>query len=134
MIESIQKKYSHAYNPVSNKLSFETTGESATQTHFQDSQEITNIIRAFTKGVPVTTNSLQPSYEDVSEMQDFARNFETLQNANILKKELDEKELKEQKEKQENEQKLLKEKLEKLEKYEKDEQSRNNNKKENLAP
>lgn len=121
-----QKKYQQAYNPPENKVSFETVGESMTQTQFQDSQEISNIIRAFTKGLPITVNQLSATYDDVSEIQDYSRNFETLKNAQIIKKELDEKLQNEQKQKQENEQKQLKEKLEKLEKYENDEKNKNN--------
>lgn len=126
IIPSSIKKYAHSYNTKENKVKFETTGETLTQEHFQDQQEISNIIRAFTKGLPVTINQLQPTYEDVTEIQDFQRNFETLKKAEIIKKEIDENIKTALKEKQEKEQNELNTKLEKLKKYEDEE----NNKKE----
>lgn len=112
-------KWSQQYNDPENNPMLDTGEDSPVQPQFLDQSLVANIIKAFTKGIPVTTNNLKPIYDDVSEIQDFSNNFETLKKAEIIKKDIDEKTKKALEEKQEKEQNELKLKLEKLEQYEK---------------
>lgn len=116
-------KWSQQYNDPENNPMLDTGDDSPVQPQFLEQSLVANIIKSFTKGIPVTTNNLKPIYDDVSEIQDFANNFETLKKAKIIKNEK-QKEIEENaKIKAENDKKELDEKLKRLEKYEQQDES-----------
>ena len=116
-------KWSQQYNDPKNNPMLDTGEESPVQPQFLEQTFVANIIKAFTKGIPVTTNNLKPIYDDVSEIQDFSNNFETLKKAEIIKNQK-QKEIEENaKIEAEKQKKDVEEKLKKLEKYEQQHES-----------
>lgn len=117
-------KWSQQYNDPENNPMLDTGEDSPVQPQFLEQTFVANIIKSFTKGIPVTTNNLQPIYDDVSEIQDFSNNFETLKKAQIIKDQKQKEHEENAKIKAEKDKKELDEKLKKLEKYEQQDESK----------